>query len=237
MTARLRGEEVDPAMRKVNILLTGELPGPSPQSAAGEMFDFQKIGPGGPSALVDGPTWIFVDWIMPEISGLEMVRRLRADDRLADAHITIVLEQDDDEDRRRAIKAGADDYVVGPLDRNGVLDRILTLQSQHGIQRSPPRTRVGLLEVVPAAQQARWDGTPLKLSPNEFRLLRFLVEHRDEVLSRQRIIEGLGKLEPPIDERTVDVWIGRLRRAFRAADGPEAIRTVRKQGYAFDLEG
>ena len=57
------------------------------------------------------------------------------------------------------------------------------------------------------------------------------------MLSRQRIIEGLGKLEPPIDERTVDVWIGRLRRAFRAADGPEAIRTVRKQGYAFDLEG
>ena len=56
-------------MRKVNILLTGELPRPNPQSAGGEMFDFQKIGPGGPSALVDGPTWIFVDWIMPEVSG------------------------------------------------------------------------------------------------------------------------------------------------------------------------
>ncbi len=223
-------------MRKVNILLTGALPGAAPAGSKDRLFDFQTIGPGGPENLVDGPTWIFVDWIMPEISGLEMVRRLRADERLSDAHITIVLERDDDEDRRRAIQAGADDYVLGPLDRNGVLDRILTLQSQRGIRRSPPRERYGLLEVIPAAQQARWDGRPLSLSPNEFRLLRYLVSQRGEINSRRKIIAGLGKLEPPIDERTVDVWIGRLRRALRAAGAPDPIRTVRAQGYVFDVE-
>lgn len=228
-------------MRKVNILLTAPLPGAEPgvgPNADGDrLFDFQTIGPQGPQDLVDGPTWIFVNWIMPDMSGLEMVRRLRADERLSDAHITIILERDDDEDRRRAIQAGADDYVLGPVDRNGVLDRILTLQSQRGITRAPPRERHGLLEVIPAAQQARWDGEPLNLSPNEFRLLRYLLAHQGQIVSRQKIIMGLGKLDPPIDERTVDVWIGRLRRAIRAVGAPDPVRTVRAQGYVLDLGG
>lgn len=223
-------------MRKVNILLTGALPGTQPQSGSDRVFDFQTIGADGSAELVDGPTWIFVDWIMADISGLEMVRRLRNDERLSDAHITVVLDRDDDDDRRRAIQAGADDYVLGPIDRTGVLDRILTLQSQRGIRRAPPRERYGLLEVIPAAQQARWDGEVIGLSPNEFRLLRYLVSQRGVVVSRMKIIAGLGKLDPPIDERTVDVWIGRLRRAFRAAGAADPIRTVRARGYVFDPE-
>ncbi|GAB5348192.1 response regulator transcription factor [Alteriqipengyuania sp. 357] len=224
-------------MRKVNILLTGAVPVADHNAGEDRLFDFQTIGPEGPDKLVDGPTWIFVDWIMPEMSGLEMVRRLRADERLGDAHITVVLERDSDDDRRRTIEAGADDYVIGPLDRNGVLDRILALQSQRGIRRSPPRERHGLLEVIPSAEQARWDGEPLRLSPNEFRLLRYLLTHRREVISRREIIAGLGKLEPPIDERTVDVWIGRLRRALRAVGAPDPIRTVRNKGYVLDIDG
>ena len=223
-------------MRKVNILLTGDLPGAPPQDGNDRVFDFQTIGTDGSAELVEGPTWIFVDWIMADISGLEMVRRLRANERLADAHITVVLDRDDDDDRRRAIQAGADDYVLGPLDRTGVLDRILTLQSQRGIRRVPPRERYGLLEVIPAAQQVRWDGEVIGLSPNEFRLLRYLVSQRGVVVSRMKIIAGLGKLDPPIDERTVDVWIGRLRRAFRAAGAGDPIRTVRARGYVFDVE-
>lgn len=224
-------------MRKVNILLTAALPATRPNGESDHLFDFRTIGPDGPDALVDGPTWIFVDWIMPAISGLEMVRRLRADGRLGDAHITLVLERDHDDDRRRAIEAGADDYVLGPLDRNGVLDRILTLQSQRGIERTPPRERHGLLEIIPAARQARWDGEPIGLSPNEFRLLRYLLSQRGRIVSRKEAIAGLGKLDPPIDERTVDVWIGRLRRALRAAGAPDPIRTVRAQGYMLDLDG
>ena len=223
-------------MRKVNILLTGSLEGGTPGGGEDRLLDFQTIGPHGPENLVDGPTWIFVDWIMPDISGLEMIRRLRADDRLGDAHITIILERDSDEDRRRAIQAGADDYVLGPVDRNSVLDRILKLQSQRGIRRLPERERYGLLEILPAAQQARWNGMALTLSPNEFRLLRYLVSERGQISSRRKIIAGLGKLDPPIDERTVDVWIGRLRRALRAVGAPDPIRTVRAQGYVFDLE-
>ena len=86
-----------------------------------------------------------------------------------------------------------------------------------------------------AALQAKWAGTPVKLRPNEFRLLRFFAENANRVLSRQELITGLGKQEPPIDERTVDVWIGRLRRALKHAGAGDPLRTVRSMGYVLDL--
>ena len=75
---------------------------------------------------------------------------------------------------------------------------------------------------------------PIALRPNEFRLLRFLAENPNRVLSRQELIAGLGKQEPPIDPRTVDVWIGRLRRAFRSAGAGNPLRTVHAMGYVLD---
>jgi len=151
------------------------------------------------------------------------------------ASARMVLEEDDTDDRRRALKAGADDYVVGPLGRNAVLDRVLALQSRGGERHATQRVEIGSLTIDLAALQARWDGEPIVLRPNEFRLLRFFAENANQVLSRDDLINGLGKREPPIDERTVDVWVGRLRRAIKAAGGGNPLRTVRSMGYVFDL--
>jgi two-component system phosphate regulon response regulator PhoB len=172
---------------------------------------------------------------MPTISGLEMCRRLRADPRTADAHVTMVLEEDDAEDRRRALRAGADDYLVGPLSRTAVLDRVLALQSRGAERHATRRFEAGALTIDMAALQARWAGEPIVLRPNEFRLLRFFAENPNRVLTREDLISGLGKREPAIDERTVDVWVGRLRRAIKAAGGGNPLRTVRSLGYVFDL--
>jgi two-component system phosphate regulon response regulator PhoB len=90
------------------------------------------------------------------------------------------------------------------------------------------------LSVNIAAFRARIDGKPVDLMPNEFRLLRFLVEHPGRVFTRSQLIAALGKQDPPIDERTVDVWIGRLRRALRSAGGGDMLRTVRSLGYVLD---
>jgi len=199
-------------------------------------FLFSRIDARGPRQLVDGPSWVFVDWVMEECAGLEMCRRLRADPRTSEAHITMVLEEDEDEDRRRALKAGADDYMIGPLTRNAVLDRVLALQAQ-GVERNPGKQlECGALTIDMSALQARWHGTPIVLRPNEFRLLRYFAENPNRVLSREKLIEGLGKSEPAIDERTVDVWVGRLRRALKAAGGGNPLRTVRSMGYVFDLD-
>lgn len=197
------------------------------------VFTFSSMDAGGPRRLVEGPMWAFVDWVMPGLSGLEMCRRLRADPRTQEAHVTIVLEEDDPDDRRRALRAGADDYIVGPLDRQKILDRVLALQprQQRHVRQLIER---GRLIIDLDAQQARWNGMPLALRPNEFRLLRFLGENPNRVLSRQELIAGLGKQEPPIDPRTVDVWIGRLRRAFRSAGAGNPLRTVHAMGYVLD---
>ena len=223
-------------MDVVNIFLTSEL-GESLEDFVHDhrRFTFDRLGPEGPRRLVEGPMWAFVDWVMDELAGLEMCRRLRADPRTADAHVTMVLEADDPEDRRRALRAGADDYVIGPLTRTAVLDRVLALQSRGSERHATRLFELGALVIDMAALQARWAGEPITLRPNEFRLLRFLAENPNRVLTREDLISGLGKREPPIDERTVDVWIGRLRRAIKSAGGGNPLRTVRSLGYVFDL--
>lgn len=200
----------------------------------GRRFTFGRLDIEGPRRLVEGPAWAFVDWVMDDMAGLEMCRRLRADSRTGTSHIIMVLEADDPEDRRRALRAGADDYMIGPLDRTRVLDRVLAAEPQFQHRHAAGRFELGDLSIDMAALQARWAGKPIVLPPNEFRLLRFLAENPDRVLTREELIAGLGKQEPPLDARTVDVWIGRLRRALKAAGAGNPLRTVRSLGYAFD---
>lgn len=197
-------------------------------------FVFDRLSVSGPQRLIEGRVCAFIDWVMDDLSGLEMCRRLRADRRTADAHITLVLEGCDAEDKRRALAAGADDYMVGPVNRTSVLDRVLALGSGRAAMVSAKPFHLGDLEIDMPALQARWAGKPVALRPNEFRLLRYFAENADRVLARTDLIEGLGKQEPPIDERTVDVWVGRLRRALRSAGAGEPIRTVRSLGYVYD---
>ncbi len=199
-------------------------------------YTFARLGPDGPRQLAEGPVWVFVDWVMDDLAGLEMCRRLRADFRTAAAHITMVLETDDVEDRRRALKAGADDYIVGKLDRTRVLDRVMAVRSDAQAQRATRLISVGDLSIDLAALQARWAGRAVALRPNEFRLLRFFAENPNCVLSRRQLITGLGKQEPAIDERTVDVWVGRLRRSLKIAGAGNPLRTVRSLGYVLDTD-
>lgn len=222
-------------MRRTDILLTGELEGGDSSFEYGDLrVVFHKWSMRGELPLIEGSLWAFVDWVLPEISGLELCRRLRCNPQTSQAHITIILDEDDPDARRRALKAGADDYFVGTLSRTMLLDRVMSLEAQDynaGITRT---LALGDLTIELAALQARWRGKPIALMPNEFRLLRYFVENPGRVFTRSQLIAALGKQEPPVDERTVDVWIGRLRRALRAAGAGDPLRTVRSLGYAYD---
>ncbi len=198
-------------------------------------FAFAAIESGDPARLTDAPPWIFIDWVLADLSGLEMCRRLRADPRTSDAHLTMVLEHDDQEDRRRALRAGADDYILGPLDRSSVLDRVLALRARRQHRQALQQIEFGELMIDLGAQQARWRRAPIALRPNEFRLLRFLVENGNRVLSRPELIAGLGKNSEPTDLRTVDVWIKRLRLGLRNVGAAHLLRTVHNKGYVLDL--
>lgn len=202
----------------------------------GTVFAIIPLSADQPLRLVDGPVWVFLDWFLDELSGLEMCRRLRADPRMRDAHITMVLEEDDLDDRRRAIRAGADDYAIGPITRQSMLDRVLALCSADMRQGGKQTLELGDLSINVAGEQARWQGRQIVLRPNEFRVLRFLAENPNRVLSRQELVQALGKAGDPDYLRTVDVWIKRLRFGLRQANAGHLLRTVHGRGYVFDLE-
>ncbi|GMM60315.1 response regulator transcription factor [Novosphingobium pituita] len=221
-------------MRQIDILLTNPLEGGHDSFAHGDLkVVFHPWRWNGPLPLLDGRPWAFVDWLLPELSGLELCRRLRCDLQTEQAHVTMILEEDDAEAKRRAMRAGADDYIVGPIDRGTVLDRVLSVQLPE--REIVARTlRLGDLSLDLTALQARWKDKAIALMPNELRLLRYLMEQPGQVFSRAQLIAALGKQTQPIDERTVDAWVSRLRRALREVGAGYPLRTVRALGYVLD---
>jgi two-component system phosphate regulon response regulator PhoB len=193
------------------------------------------IGPDLAFEPPSGRLWCFVDWLLPETSGLEMVRRMRESRATRHSHITMVLEEGDAEERRRALKAGADDYLVGPLSPLKLADR-LEFYEHAGPKPAAAGERLvqGELTLDLSAHQLRVRGRPVSLRPNEFRLLAHFMEHPNRVFSRTALIGRLGKEDEVVDERTVDVWIGRLRRALEHNGVALPLRTVRSLGYVFD---
>lgn len=189
--------------------------------------------------VLDGSIWAFINFDGANFDGeceqaLELCRRLRCNPVTANARITAFIPEGELETRRKAQRAGANDFITARPSRKAMLDRVLSLQGRSLIEPLRQTITIGDLGVDLAAFQARWQGKPIRLMPNEFRLLRYFAEHPSRVFTRQQLITALGKQEPPIDERTVDVWIGRLRRALRAAGVPYELRTVRSLGYVFD---
>ena len=221
-------------MRQIDILVTGALSGGNDSFFHGDLrVVFHTWLGDAPLPLLDGQPWAFVDWVLPDFSGLELCRRLRCDPQTEAAHVTMVLEEDEAEAKRRALRAGADDYLIGPIDRSIVLDRVLSVQLPD--TDMPSRTlRLGELSLDLAALQARWKDKAIALMPNEFRLLRYLMEQPGHVFSRAQLIAALGKQGQPIDERTVDAWVSRLRRALHEAGAGYPLRTVRSLGYVLD---
>src|SRR5690606_37415286 len=135
----------------------------------------------------------------------------------------------------RALRAGADDYMLQPATRQAMLDRILAQNPEAGWRGTPEVVRAGKLQIMPAAERACWGDQLLVLSPNEFRLLRFIAENPDRTLSRKEPTSARGKTGDPDYLRTVDVWIKRLRSALRKAGAGQILRTVTNKGYVLDV--
>ncbi len=223
-------------MRHVDILLTSDIAGGTAPFTHGDLkIVFHKWSSSSPLPLFEGVVWAFVNGVLPESSSLEICRRLRCDPFSVGARITMVLGAEDQTSRQRALAAGADNCIVGPVSRTSLLDLVMSMAINDRSVAAPGILELGNLAIDPAAGRAFWRGKPIPLMPNEFRLLRYLLEHPGRVFTRAQLITALGKEEPPLDERTVDVWIGRLRRALRVAGANNALRTVRSLGYVLEL--
>lgn len=146
----------------------------------------------------------------------------------------MILETRDDQLQRRALHAGADDYIVGPLTKDHIVDKTGSQVNRSAIFPLPTKLFHGDLTVDLLAFRVKYKDRVVNMPTNEFRLLVTFIENSDKLLSRKSLIELLGKDCQAMDDRNVNVWVGRLRRSLIARGVPDPIRTVRSHGYVMD---
>ncbi|SRR6266508_3288316 len=180
------------------------------------------------------PDLVVLDWMLPGISGIELCRRWRARPQTERLPIIILTARGEESERVRGLKTGADDYIVKPFSVPELLAPIRALLRRASPGQVASILRIGEVELDRDTHRVRRSGRDVHLGPTEFRLLEFLMQSPGRVFSREQLLDGVWGHDIYIDERTVDVHVGRLRRALNRGAAVDPIRTVRGGGYAFD---
>jgi two-component system phosphate regulon response regulator PhoB len=200
-----------------------------------EGFDVQTAA-AGDEALVavreTPPDVIVLDWMLPHVSGIEVCRQLKMATETSKIPIIMLSARSEDTDKVRGLETGADDYVTKPY---SVAELLARLRTQ--LRRVRPATvgeRLEYEDIVLDLSEHRVyrDGAELALGPTEFRLITAFMERPGRVWSREQLLDRVWGRDIYVDSRTVDVHVGRLRKALRACDHGDPIRTVRGAGYA-----
>jgi len=179
------------------------------------------------------PDLVLLDWMLPHLSGIEICRRLRRMPRTRELPVIMLTARGEEADRIRGLDTGADDYVTKPFSPSELVARIRALLRRARPALSANELRAGELVMDLETYRVRYDDREVPLGPTEFRLLRHFMEHPGRVYSREQILNAVWGHDIHVEERTVDVHVGRLRKALRAA-GKDPIRTVRGAGYSLE---
>ena len=180
------------------------------------------------------PDIAVVDWMLPGISGIELCRRIRAREETRRLPVIMLTARGEEGDRVRGLATGADDYIVKPFSVPEFLARVKALLRRTDPNLLSDKLVAGDIELDRDSRRVRRNGTELHLGPTEFRLLEFLMRSPGRVFTREQLLDNVWGRDVYIDERTVDVHVGRLRKAIKAQSGSDPIRTVRGAGYAFE---
>ncbi len=180
----------------------------------------------------DTPDVIVLDWMMPNLSGIEVCRRLKTRPATRSIPIIMLSARSEEVDRVRGLETGADDYVIKPY---SVVELMARVRAQ--LRRSRPSTVGVQLEFEDIVldgetHKVTRDGNTIKLGPTEFRLLRNFMEKPARVWSREQLLDRVWGRDIYVDSRTVDVHVGRLRKALMQHGGGDPVRTVRGADYA-----
>ena len=182
----------------------------------------------------EAPDLVLLDWMLPGLSGIELCRRIRARRETERLPIIMLTARGEEGDRVRGLATGADDYIVKPFSVPELLARVRALLRRAKPAHVARLLLAGDIELDRETRRVRREGRELHLGPTEFRLLEFLMRSPGRVFSREQLLDGVWGRDVYIDERTVDVHIGRLRKAINRPLGADPIRTVRGAGYSFD---
>lgn len=180
------------------------------------------------------PDLILLDWMLPGLSGIELCRRWRSREETARVPIIMITARGEEAERVRGLATGADDYVVKPFSVPELVARVNALLRRSSPQLVTSVLKAGDLELDRTSHRVRRGGREVHLGPTEYRLLEYLMRHPGRVYSREQLLDGVWGNDVYVDERTVDVHVGRLRKAINRNRAADPIRTVRGAGYAFD---
>lgn len=182
------------------------------------------------------PDLVILDWMLPNLSGIEVCRQLKRKKDTTNIPVIMLTARGEETDRVRGLDTGADDYIVKPYSVSELIARVRAL-----LRRSRPSTQgqllaYGDLQVDLERHRVHFGDDLVKLGPTEFRLLVFLLEKPGRVWSREQLLDRVWGMNSDIDLRTVDVHVGRLRKALKINGRDDPVRTIRGFGYSLDQD-
>jgi len=182
------------------------------------------------------PDLVVLDWMLPKLSGIEVCRRLRQRAETRNCPIIMLTARGEESDRIRGLDTGADDYVVKPFSMTELTARIRAVLRRLRPGLAEDRVRRGDIVIDRVAHRVKRDGKEVHLGPTEFRLLDYFMQHPGRVFSREQLLDAVWGSDVYVEARTVDVHVGRLRKALNVEADGDPIRTVRSAGYSLDLD-
>jgi two-component system phosphate regulon response regulator PhoB len=193
----------------------------------------------GEEALVvadeEKPDLILLDWMLPKAPGIEVCRQLRARQDTRNTPIVMLTARDEEADRIRGLDTGADDYISKPFSMVELLARLRAVMRRIRPGLADDKVRVGDIVMDRVSHRVKRGAREVHLGPTEFRILDHLMQHPGRVFSREQLLDAVWGSDVYVEARTVDVHIGRLRKALNEGDEVDPIRTVRSAGYSLDV--
>jgi two-component system phosphate regulon response regulator PhoB len=178
------------------------------------------------------PDLLLLDWMLPKVSGIEVCRQIRSGGANPNLPVIMLTARSEESDRIRGLDTGADDYVTKPFSTTELLARVRAVLRRIRPGLSEDRMHIGDIVIDRVAHQVSRNGNQIHLGPTEFRLLDYFMQHPGRVFSREQLLDTIWGSDVYVEARTVDVHVGRLRKALKKAGGEDPIRTVRSAGYA-----
>jgi len=181
------------------------------------------------------PDIVLLDWMLPKLSGIEVCRRLRGKAETRNIPIIMLTARGEESDRVRGLDTGADDYMTKPFSMTELTARIRAVLRRIRPGLADDRVNHADIVIDRVAHRVRRAGKEIHLGPTEFRLLDHLMKHPGRVFSREQLLDAVWGSDVYVEARTVDVHVGRLRKALNVEGTVNPIRTVRSAGYSLDL--
>ncbi|MCZ4297569.1 phosphate regulon transcriptional regulator PhoB [Henriciella marina] len=178
------------------------------------------------------PDLVLLDWMLPKVPGIEVCRRIRSKTETANLPVIMLTARSEESDRIRGLDTGADDYVTKPFSTTELMARVRAVLRRIRPALVDDQVTVGDISIDRTTHTVSRNGEEIHLGPTEFRLLDYFIQHPGRVFSREQLLDGVWGSDVYVEVRTVDVHVGRLRKALMSKGGEDPIRTVRAAGYS-----